>query len=47
MLATHVIETVGTQEYSLSRQRFLDRIASTYGDDSAADIGAHIRCPLP
>ena len=47
MLATHVIETVGTQEYSLARQRFLDRIALTYGDDAASDIGPHIRCPMP
>jgi adenosine kinase len=47
MLATHVIETVGTQEYSLGRQRFLDRIAAAYGDAAAADIGSHIRCPLP
>ena len=47
MLATHVIETVGTQEYVLSRQRFLERITAAYGDDAAADIGSHIRCPLP
>ena len=47
MLATHVIETVGTQEYSLGQQRFLDRIASTYGDLAAAEIGTHVRCPLP
>jgi adenosine kinase len=47
MLATHVIETVGTQEYMLSRQRFLERITAAYGDDAAADIGSHIRCPLP
>ena len=47
MLATEVIETVGTQEYVLSRGAFLDRIAATYGDEAAADIGEHIRCPLP
>lgn len=47
MLATHVIETVGTQEYSLSGQRFLDRIATAYGEGAAAEIGSHIRCPLP
>ena len=47
MLATEVIETVGTQEYVLSRQAFLDRIAATYGDQAASDIGEHIRCPLP
>jgi adenosine kinase len=47
MLATHVIETVGTQEYMLSRQRFLERITAAYGDDAATEIGSHIRCPLP
>ena len=47
MLATHVIETVGTQEYVLGRQRFLDRISEAYGEDAAADIGAHVRCPSP
>ena len=47
MLATHVIETVGTQEYLLGRARFLDRIAQTYGDAAAADIAPHLRCPQP
>ena len=47
MLATHVIETVGTQEYVLSRQRFLERITAEYGGEAATDIGSHIRCPLP
>lgn len=32
LLATYVIETVGTQEYELARRHFLDRIAATYGD---------------
>ena len=47
MLATHVIETVGTQEYLLGQARFLDRIAQTYGDAAAADIAPHLRCPQP
>ncbi len=47
MLATHVIETVGTQEYLLGQARFLDRIAQTYGDAAAEDIAPHLRCPQP
>ena len=47
MLATHVIETVGTQEYILGQARFLDRITQTYGEAAAADIAPHLRCPQP
>lgn len=47
MLATYVIETVGTQEYVLSQAHFLQRIAAAYGDDAAADIASHVRCPQP
>ena len=47
LLATYVIETVGTQEYELAQQHFLARIAHTYGDDAAADIAPHLRCPRP
>ena len=47
MLATYVIETVGTQEYSLRKGAFLDRLAEAYGDESAAEIGPHIDCERP
>jgi adenosine kinase len=47
MLATHVIETVGTQEYELARGAFLDRVAATYGDEAAEDVGRHVSCPRP
>jgi len=47
MLATYVIETVGTQEYDVAQRHFLQRFAAAYGDDAAADIAAHIRCPRP
>jgi adenosine kinase len=47
MLATYVIETVGTQEYELGQAGVLDRVRSTYGDEAAADIGAHMVCPRP
>ena len=47
MLATYVIETVGTQEYELGRARFLQRLAEAYGAESAAEIEPHLACPPP
>ena len=47
LLATYVIETIGTQEYELAKKHFLDRMARTYGDDAAADVEPHITCPRP
>lgn len=41
LLATYVIETVGTQEYSLDRAGFLTRLAESYGADAADEIGKH------
>lgn len=38
MLATLVIETVGTQEYELHRAHFLDRFTKAYGHDAASEI---------
>jgi adenosine kinase len=47
MLATYVIETVGTQEYALGKKRFLERLAEAYGPESADEIEPHISCPRP
>jgi len=47
LVATYVIETVGTQEYELAQRHFLDRLAGAYGDDAAADVEAHLSCPRP
>lgn len=47
LLAAHVIETVGTQEYALSQSRFLERLGDAYGPDAPADVGPHLRCPRP
>lgn len=47
MLATYVIETIGTQEYLLGKSQFLSRLADAYGDESAAEIEPHIQCPRP
>lgn len=42
MLATLVVETVGTQEYDLQQGAFLTRFAQCYGAAAAGDIGHHI-----
>jgi adenosine kinase len=47
MLATYVIETVGTQEYTLGKARFLERLEEAYGAESAEAIGPHITCVAP
>lgn len=45
LLATYVIETVGTQEYHIAQQLFLDRFAHAYGPEGSAEIAAFINCP--
>ena len=47
MLATYVIETVGTQEYELGRARFLSRLTEAYGAESAAEVEPHLACSRP
>jgi adenosine kinase len=42
MLATYVIETVGTQEYELGRGGFMQRFADAYGPHAAADVEPHL-----
>ena len=44
MLATYVIETVGTQEYQLGQEHFLARLADAYGADSADEISPVVAC---
>jgi adenosine kinase len=38
LLATLVLETVGTQEYVVKPNDFADRLAESYGDDSASEV---------
>jgi adenosine kinase len=47
LLATYVIESVGTQEYELARQAFLLRVREAYGDQAAEEIGQHVRLTRP
>lgn len=43
LLATYVLETVGTQEYELRRSDVLRRLETAYGEDAAADIEPHVK----
>jgi adenosine kinase len=47
MLATYVVETVGTQEYELGRGRFLERFTEAYGEKACAEVEPHLTCPRP
>ncbi|MGW6303038.1 carbohydrate kinase family protein [Streptomyces niveus] len=42
MVATLVIETVGTQEYTLRRNNFMDRFTKAYGDEAANEVRTHL-----
>jgi len=42
MIATYVIETKGTQEYRFTRETFLNRFRTAYGDAAASDIASHL-----
>jgi adenosine kinase len=44
MLATYVIETVGTQEYDIAQEKFLQRFSKTYGDEATAEVSTHLKC---
>lgn len=42
MLATLVIETLGTQEYTLARAHFMDRFTKAYGEAAASEVRSHL-----
>lgn len=44
LMATYVIETVGTQEFTLSKSGFLDRLSRAYGKESANAIRDQLVC---
>ncbi len=44
VLAAHVLETVGTQEYLVGRAAFLGRVSTAYGAEAAAEIAPLVRC---
>lgn len=42
LVATQVLETVGTQEYTLERESFLQRLRDAYGDEAAGAVEPHL-----
>lgn len=42
LLATLVLETVGTQEYDVRPDLFVKRLAESYGDTAADEVRAHL-----
>jgi adenosine kinase len=42
MIATYVIETMGTQEYKFTSAEFIARFEESFGDQAAEEIAAHL-----
>ncbi len=42
MVATYVIETMGTQEYRFTNSEFVTRFKEAYGEAAASEIAAHL-----
>jgi adenosine kinase len=42
LLATYVIETIGTQEYLLDKSEFISRLDEAYGSECAQDVASHL-----
>jgi adenosine kinase len=47
LLASYVLETVGTQEYELGRADVLKRLTAAYGSDAADEVAEHLVTPRP
>jgi adenosine kinase len=43
LLATYVVETVGTQEYYFTTDQFIARFEQAYGPEGAESLGAHLK----
>jgi adenosine kinase len=43
VLAAYVLETVGTQEYVVTRSTFLERLETAYGAEAAEEIAPLVR----
>jgi adenosine kinase len=41
VIAAYVVESVGTQEYSFTRQGFIQRLEDAYGAEAAAEVHQH------
>ena len=43
LIATYVIETLGTQEYRFTNAQFVERFAEAYGQSAADEIAVHLK----
>jgi adenosine kinase len=43
LIATYVIETLGTQEYRFTNTQFVERFAQAYGQGAADEIAVHLK----
>jgi adenosine kinase len=43
LIATYVIETLGTQEYRFTKAQFVERFAEAYGQSAADEISVHLK----
>ena len=41
-IAAYVVETVGTQEYSFTRDEFVARLGGSYGEEAAAEVAKYL-----
>lgn len=42
LVAAHVLETIGTQEYEIRPDSFIKRLAESYGDAAAEEVRSHL-----
>ena len=43
LIATYVIETLGTQEYRFTRDEFIARFQEAYGETAAQEVSPHLK----
>jgi adenosine kinase len=43
LIATYVIETLGTQEYRFTRDEFIARFQEAYGNSAADEVALHLK----
>jgi adenosine kinase len=46
LVAAHVLENAGGQEYVLGREAFLERLSAAYGPAAAGEVAPHLNCPF-
>jgi adenosine kinase len=43
LVATYVLEHIGTQEYEIDASEFLDRLGSVYGPEATSEVAPHLQ----